>query len=120
MELNDVTLFVDENGKEFSYQNLLKDIYENTIEKRENINTVIDKLINELVKTPETAALISGIIPMYLQASIKNDDQLLKMANILNKLVQAGNGDDAAGSLLSDEEKQELMENFKVSQKESD
>jgi hypothetical protein len=67
-------------GKKFS--SLLKDIVLNS----EDRNRTIEKLIDDLrimVKSPNDAILIIPLIKEYLDVTVKNDEQLIKLAAIV-------------------------------------
>lgn len=116
MAFDDDVIFTKGSGKEFTYQDLLKDIYQSTSKKRNNIEGIIQKMVEQLSKSPETAALIAGVIPMYLNASIKNEEQLTKLAAIIQRSLSKTSDSDG-GNNLTDEEKAEILMNFKQSGK---
>lgn len=113
MSDKDDIIFTKNSGKDFTFQDLMKDIYQNTTKRRQNINEIIENIASQLSKNPETAALIAGVIPMYLNASIKNEEQLTKMAAIIQRTMLKTSSDDNGGNSLSDEEKAEILMNFK-------
>ena len=116
MSENNEIIFTKNDGEDFTFQDLMKDIYKNTTKKRKNIDDIISNITTQLVKSPETAALIAGVIPMYLNASIKNEEQLTKMAAIIQRTMLKNQIDDSKGSNLSDEERAEILSNFKAGQ----
>lgn len=95
-------------GKRFS--SLLKDIVLNS----EDRNDTIQKLIEDLrimVKTPNDAIIIIPLIKEYLDVTVKNDEQLVKLAAIVQRLASNSAGKDGEGSFgLSEEERKQLME----------
>jgi hypothetical protein len=95
-------------GKKFS--SLLKDIVINS----EDRNDTIEQLINDLrsmVKTPQDALLIIPLIREYLDVTIKNDEQLVKLAAIIQRLASNQGGKDGeTGFGLSEDERKQLME----------
>ncbi len=101
MDKNDIEIF---DGKSLS--DLLKDIYDNSVHKK----TQIDKLTEELskfVNRVSDIAVISPIIKEYLDVGVKNDEQLIKIAQVAAKLVGATNKE--GDEILSEKEKQELL-----------
>jgi hypothetical protein len=96
-------------GKKFS--SLLKDIVLNS----EDRNRTIEKLIDDLrimVKSPNDAILIIPLIKEYLDVTVKNDEQLIKLAAIVQRLITSSNSTSEDGGFnLSEEERKELMEN---------
>ena len=92
-------------GKKFS--DILEEIYNNQKKKEKQISALISEL-KPLVNEIGDATLIVPLIKEYLEISVKNDEQLIKMATIIQRALsnstEAGNGFD-----LSDEEKQQLL-----------
>jgi hypothetical protein len=95
-------------GKNFS--DLMKDIYHNSKKKDRQINTLIQEL-QPLIKNLGDATVIVPLIKEYLDISVKNDDQLIKLAAIVQRLISSSNktseSNDSFG--ISDEEKQSLL-----------
>ena len=101
MDKNNIEIF---DGKSLS--DLLKDIYDNSVHKK----TQIDKLTEELskfVNRVSDIAVISPIIKEYLDVGVKNDEQLIKIAQVAAKLVGATNKE--GDEILSEQEKQQLL-----------
>jgi uncharacterized protein YbcV (DUF1398 family) len=96
-------------GKNFS--DLLKDIHDNAVVKRSSINNVITQLVG-MMKTQDDAIVLAPIIREFIDVGVKNDDQVIKVATIVQRMVTAqsyGNAND--GVLLSDAEKEQLIRN---------
>jgi len=95
-------------GKSFS--DLMKDIYHNSKKKDRQINTLIQEL-QPLIKNIGDATVIVPLIKEYLDISVKNDDQLVKLAAIVQRLISSTNktseSNDSFG--ISEEEKQALL-----------
>jgi len=94
------------DGKNLS--SLFKDIYENQQNKKKNISDMIESL-RKLIKNVGEATVIAPIIKDLIDASIKNDDHLIKLATIAQRLAAAeakGIGEDG---WLSDAEKEQLL-----------
>ena len=101
MDKNNIEIF---DGKSLS--DLLKDIYDNSVHKK----TQIDKLTEELskfVNRVSDIAVISPIIKEYLDVGVKNDAQLIKIAQVAAKLVGATTKE--GDEILSEKEKQQLL-----------
>lgn len=71
------------SGKTFS--NLLEEIYSNSKDTRRQIRALITQL-KDTVTTPSEALAMVPLIHSYLESGIKNDDMLVKLANIVQKL----------------------------------
>lgn len=95
-------------GKKFS--SLLKDIVVNSEDRNDTIQKLIDDL-RVMVKTPNDAIIIIPLIKEYLDVTVKNDEQLVKLAAIVQRLASNKTGKDGEGSFgLSEEERKQLME----------
>ena len=92
-------------SKKFS--DLLKDIYTNSKEKEKQIKELIETL-KPLVDSPQSALVIVPLIAEHLNISVKNDEQLVKLAGIVQRALSS-NTDDAASFILSEAEKEQLF-----------
>tara|TARA_R100001244_G_scaffold79460_1_gene62503 strand:+ start:10 stop:405 length:396 start_codon:yes stop_codon:yes gene_type:complete len=95
------------DGKSLS--SLFKDIYENTEFNRKQLDVLTRELV-QFIKDGDTAVQIVPMIKEYLEINVKNDDQLVKMAGIVQRLISAesrGGAEDEYG--LSDKEKESLL-----------
>lgn len=94
-----------------SLGDLLEDIYENSVEKQERIDGLIDQLA-DLIEKPEHANIIVPIIKEYQEIAVKNDKQLIEIAKITQRLesayVRSSDNDEAnsAGQLTNAEKNQ--------------
>lgn len=94
------------DGKNLS--SLFKDIYDNQQVKKKNISEMIESL-RKLIKSVGEATVIAPIIRDLIDSSIKNDDHLIKLATIAQRLATAeakGIGEDG---WLSENEKAQLL-----------
>ena len=94
-------------GKTLS--SLLNDIYQNQLHTKSQIDLLCDEL-SKMIKNVSDVAVISPIIKDYLDVAVKNDDQLVKMAGIVQRLISAegkAGSEDEYG--LSEEEKTQLL-----------
>ena len=92
-----------------SLSSLFKDIYENTEYNRKQLDVLTRELV-QFIKDGDTAIQIVPMIKEYLEINVKNDDQLVKMAGIVQRLFSAENGGGAEDEYgLSDDEKQQLL-----------
>ena len=94
-------------GNNFTNQiYLLPNLIRNSVTKKQ-----IDILTEELskfVKRVSDVPVISPIIKEYLDVSIKNDEQLVKIAQVITRLQSKTTTDDSA--VLTDKEKAQLLE----------
>tara|TARA_R100001082_G_C4315326_1_gene138682 strand:- start:152 stop:526 length:375 start_codon:yes stop_codon:yes gene_type:complete len=100
-------------GKRFS--DLLKEIHTNSKKKDKQINSLIAQL-HPLVKNITDATILVPLIKDYIDAGIKNDDQLVKMAGIVQRAMSRTESEGGDFS-LSDDEKKQLLDTVKQSTK---
>lgn len=91
---------------------LFSDIYKNTDKKREQINQFVASFV-KLIKTPEDAAVLGPVIKDFLDVNVKNDEHLVRLAQIAQRLVSISSKGSVSGELLSEEEKAQLLKNIK-------
>jgi len=95
------------DGKSLS--SLFKDIYDNTEFNRKQLEVLTRELVS-FIKDGDTAIQIVPMIKEYLEINVKNDDQLVKLASIVQRLISAEGkvgSDDEFG--LSEKEKEQLL-----------
>ena len=92
---------------------VFKDIYRNTESKREQINTFVTKLVRQ-IRTPEDAAVISPIIKDFMEVNVKNDEHIVRIAQIAQRAIAIGTKAASSTDLLTEEEKQQLLSNIKL------
>ncbi len=93
-----------------SFSDLLRDVYNNTKKKENQINTLIDQL-KPLIRNMTDASLMVPLIKEYLEISVKNDDNLVRLTAIIQRLLVVSgksNKDDELG--LTEAERKQLME----------
>ena len=94
------------DNKSFSY--LLKEIHRNQNKKKKQLASLIAEL-KPLVQTLGDATVVVPLIKEYMEISVKNDDQLVKMAAIVQRL-STGNANSGDGGLLTEEEMAQLQD----------
>ena len=96
------------NGTSFS--DLMRDVYHNSKKKSRQIDTLI-KSLEPMIKNVGDATVIVPLIKDYLEVSVKNDDALVKLAAVVQRLVTANSKDDDGNEFgLSEEERKRLLE----------
>jgi hypothetical protein len=93
-------------GKKFS--DILEEIYTNQKKKDKQINALIAEL-KPLVQSMGDATLIVPLIKEYLEISVKNDEQLIKMATIIQRVINNSPTNTDGGFSISEEEKAQLL-----------
>ena len=62
-----------------------------------------------MIKNISDVAVISPIIKDYLDVAVKNDDQLVKIANVVTKILTA-KSESSDDGILTDKEKSQLLD----------
>ena len=94
-------------GKTLS--DVFKDIYDNSKRNKEQLEVLMKEVV-QFIKDGDTAVQIIPMLKEYLEINVKNDEQLVKLATIVQRLAQAGNKSDSDGEFgLTDKEKEQLM-----------
>ena len=91
-----------------TFQDLTKDIYENTTKRKTQIDLLISE-IHGFITTIDDVVLVAPIIKEYMDTAVRNDEHLVKLAGVLQRIISKSQGDNDESMLLSDEEKEELM-----------
>ena len=91
-----------------TFQDLTKDIYENTTKRKTQIDLLISE-IHGFITTIDDVVMVAPIIKEYMDTAVRNDEHLVKLAGVLQRIISKSQGDNDESMLLSDEEKEELM-----------
>lgn len=110
IDFKDIELFEDKNGRKISYDTLLKDIYENSAETKESVREVIEKMADLANSPADAVSMLEGLAKL-LDARVKNDDLLVKVANIVGRIIQKkmGNISESPDELISAEEIEQIV-----------
>lgn len=100
------TDFIVFDDKKFS--DLLRDIYINSKKKETQINGLIDGL-KPLIKNVADASMMVPLIKEYLEVSVKNDEHLVRLASIVQRLLIAADKGDKEDGVLTDAERNQLL-----------
>ena len=98
----------DELFKGTTFSDLMSDVYHNSKKKDRQINQLIAQL-QPLIKNASDATIIVPLIKEYLDVAVKNDDHLVKLTAIVQRYISTKQTISGADSLLSEEEKQQLL-----------
>jgi len=94
-------------GKNLS--GLFEDIYNNQISKKQRISEVIQEMRN-MVRHAGDLAVVGPLINNLIETSVKNDDLLIKLATIAQRLVISNNKSEGEEGYLSAEERNQLLQ----------
>ena len=105
-------LYIARDEKEIfegkTFQDLTKDIYENTTKRKTQIDLLISE-IHGFITTIDDVVMVAPIIKEYMDTAVRNDEHLVKLAGVLQRIISKSQGDSDESMLLSDSEKEELM-----------
>jgi len=102
-------------GKNLS--GLFKDIYENQVNKKQRISELIAEM-KKVIRHAGDMAVIGPIIKDLVDTSVRNDDSLIKMAAIAQRIIGAQHKAEGDTGFLSDEEKEQLLSQLEETAKE--
>ena len=92
-----------------SLSDVFKDIYDNSKRNKEQLEVLMKEVVG-FIKDGDTAVQIIPMLKEYLEINVKNDDQLVKMTAVVQRIIAAesrGGSEEEFG--LSDKEKEQLM-----------
>ena len=89
------------------FSDILGEIYQNQKKKETQISGLISEL-KPLVSDIGDATLIVPLIKDYLEIGVRNDEQLIKMATIIQRALNNSSSEDSYG--ITEDEKAQLME----------
>lgn len=102
---------MDKNEELFkgtTFADLMSDVYHNSKKKDRQISQLIAQL-QPLIRNASDATIIVPLIKEYLDVAVKNDDHLVKLTAIVQRYISTKQTLSADDSLLSEEEKQQLL-----------
>ena len=91
-----------------SFSDLLKEIHKNQSKKSKQLASLIAEL-RPLITNLGDATVVVPLIKEYMEISVKNDDQLIKMAAIVQRL-STGTTSTGDGGMLTEEEMEQLQQ----------
>ena len=102
---NDIEIY---KNKKFS--DLCKDIVKNSENNRDQLDILISDL-RSLIKTANDALMIVPLIKEYLDVQVKNDEQLVKLAAVIQRILTKNtvSADGEMTGFLTEDEKRQIM-----------
>jgi 3-dehydroquinate dehydratase len=107
MDFNEIKIY----GKK-TMADVLKEIHINQQDKEKELKQLISDL-KPLIQTAGDSVIIVPLIKSYMDVAIKNDDNLIKMALLVQKAISSNKQNDNGDVNLSEEEKEQLLQNIK-------
>lgn len=111
LRMNDYEIY---NGK--SFKDLCKDIVLRSEDKKSQIELLISEL-RPLVKNVNDALVIVPLIAEYLEVGVKNDEQLCRLAAVIQRLQAAAIENSESGLGLSAQEIEQLQKEIEETTK---
>ena len=93
--------------KKKKFSDILSEIYDNQKKKESQISGLISEL-KPLINDIGDATLIVPLIKEDMEIGVRNDEQLIKMATIVQRALNNSSGEESMG--ITEEEKNQLME----------
>ena len=100
-----------------SLSGLFEDIYNNQVNKKEQISKVIHEMRNG-IRHAGDMAVVGPIIKDLIDTSVKNDEQLVKLATIAQRIIASESKSEGEDGFLSAEERKQLLEELDTIQEE--
>jgi len=100
-----------------SLSGLFKDIYDNQQNKKQRISELIAEM-KKVIRHAGDMATIGPIIKDLVDTSVRNDDSLIKMAAIAQRIIGAQHKAEGDSGFLTDEEKEQLLKDLETTAKE--
>jgi len=92
-----------------SLSSLFKDIYDNSKHNKKQLEVLVGEVAG-FIKDGDMAIQLIPMIKEYLDINVKNDEQLVKLATVVQRLIAAENKGGAEAEFgLSDKEKEQLL-----------
>ncbi len=102
-------------GKNLS--SLFEDIYTNQVSKKQKISSLIEEL-KKMIKHAGDVASIGPILSSLIDSSVKNDDQLVKLATIAQKIIASEKKSEGQDGFLTEFEKNQLLKELEETKQE--
>ena len=93
-------------GKNLS--GLFEDIYNNQINKKKHISEVIYEM-RKMIGHKGDMGIIGPIIKDLIDTSVRNDDQLVKLATIAQRIIASNQKSEGDTGYLTDAEREQLL-----------
>ena len=98
-----------------TFQDILREIHEHSAKKRDSIEKLMDTIAN-MIEKPNDAAILIPAVKDLIDIGIKNDEHLVKIATIVQRLMTADNASNVGATgewVLSQEDRDKLLKEAK-------
>tara|TARA_B100001094_G_scaffold290261_1_gene307713 strand:- start:24 stop:416 length:393 start_codon:yes stop_codon:yes gene_type:complete len=95
-----------------SLSSLFQDIYDNSKHNKTQLEILV-KEVTGFIKDGDMAIQLIPMIKEYLEINVKNDEQLIKLATVVQRLIAAESKGGAEAEFgLSEKEKEQLLKSI--------
>jgi len=95
-----------------SLSSLFKDIYDNSVHNKKQLEVLVSEVAG-FIKDGDMAIQLIPMIKEYLDINVKNDEQLVKLATVVQRLIAAEQKSGSESEFgLSDKEKEQLLKSI--------
>ncbi len=91
-----------------SFEDLTKDIYDNQQNKKLQLDLLIQE-IHGMIQTLDDAVMVTPMIKELFDVSVKNDEHLVKLASVWQRIISKSGDESTDGMLLTESEKEDLI-----------
>ena len=91
-----------------SLSDVFEDIYNNSATNKKQLDILIKEIVG-FIKDGDTAVQLIPAIKEYLEIKVKNDEQLVKVASIVQRLVSSESKGSESEFGLTEKEKEQLV-----------
>ncbi len=106
--MNKEIVLFKKDGKDYTFEDILLKIYENSEEKKNNIQATAQHITDKIQTVQDAVILMPQLIALQ-NAAIKNDDAIVKMAAIVSRNLGKAKGPkvdlDNVGGITAEERK---------------
>lgn len=94
-------------NRNIEFEDLLKEIYMNSADRREKINSTF-KTVSDFIKDLPSAVNLLPEVTKLQQVGVSNDDALIKLALVISKQMSKKSDDDTGDFVLTAAERKQL------------
>lgn len=99
-----------------TFQDILREIHEHSAKKRDSIEKLMETIAN-MIEKPNDAAVLIPAVKDLIDIGIKNDEHLVKIATIVQRLMTADGASNVGQQgewVLSQEDRDKLLKEAKA------
>lgn len=101
-------IFKKSTGEDVSFEDLLRKIYENSEERHQQIIATAEHVTKKIKNPADAMQLMPSLIELQ-KVAVKNDDQMLNLASIIQRTMQKASKGEDEGFNISAEDRKALL-----------